>query len=93
MNDQTPAFVRTLVPFLVGYLATRFGINPDDPSVALLVSALVGYGWYVVTHLVELRYPRFGWLLGIAKAPAYSSAPAPSPDSGEQATVTVTEEP
>lgn len=79
LTGQTPAFVRTLTPYAVGYLATRLGLDSDDPLLALGV----GYAFYVVVHVVELRWPRFGWLLGVAKAPAYSSAPAPSPGAGE----------
>lgn len=79
MTDQMPAFIRTLMPFVVGYLATRFGLDSNDP----LLSAGVGYAFYVIVHFVELHYPQFGWLLGVAKAPAYSTEPAPSPGPGE----------
>lgn len=69
-TDTSPAFVRTLTPFVVGYLATRFGLDKNDP----LLSAGVGYAFYVVVHAVELKYPKFGWLLGLAKAPVYTTA-------------------
>lgn len=83
MTQQTPAFVRTLIPFIVGFLVTKFGVNSNDPTILLGANAVVGYLWYVVVHTVELRYPQFGYLLGIPKAPAYSSEPSPSPSSGE----------
>lgn len=83
MNQQSPAFVRTLIPFIVGFLVTKFGVSSNDPTILLAVNGVVGYLWYVVVHTIELKYPQFGYLLGIPKAPAYSSEPSPSPSSGE----------
>lgn len=92
MTDQSPAFIRTLIPLVVGYLATRFGFDPDDPTIATLVGLGVAYAYYVLCHVVELRWPAFGWLLGVAKAPAYSTEPAPSPDRGEALEAVVVDE-
>jgi hypothetical protein len=83
MSDQLPAFVRTLVPIVVGPLVARFGFDVTDPDTLALVIGVVSYLWWVVVHTVELKWPQFGYLLGIAKAPAYSSEPAPSPGPGE----------
>lgn len=84
MSSQAPAFVRTLVPFIVGPLVARAGFDVTDPNTLAIVTAVSGYLWYVLVHTVELRYPQFGYLLGIAKAPAYSTEPAPSPGPGEE---------
>jgi hypothetical protein len=90
VNDQIPAFIRTAVPHLIGPLVAYFGLDIRDPGTLALVTALTGYLWYVVVHTVELRWPQFGYLLGVAKAPAYSSEPAPSPGPGEDITAVVT---
>lgn len=82
-SQQTPAFVRTLIPIIVGFLVARFGVDSNDPTTALVVNSVVSYLWYVVVHTIELKYPQFGYLLGIPKAPAYSPADAPSPGPGE----------
>lgn len=95
-SPQAPAFVRTLVPFLVAwvgaYLAKHgFGIDPVWLTTA--VGLGLGYAWFVIVHVVELKVPQFGWLLGIAKAPAYSSEPAPSPGPDESVVAEVVPDP
>lgn len=92
MTDQMPAFVRTLVPFVVGPLVARLGFDVTDPNTLAVVTAVAGYLWYVVVHTVELRWPQFGYLLGVAKAPAYSPEPAPSPGPGEELEAVVVDE-
>lgn len=79
MNDLTPAFVRTAVPLIVGPLVARFGFNADDPTVTALLAGVIGWLYYVAVRLIELKAPTFGYLLGIAKAPAYSHQPPPQP--------------
>lgn len=85
MSDLTPSFVRTLVPLVIGPLAARYapGIDTSDPDVLLALSAVIGWAYYVLVRLIETRFPRLGYLLGIAKTPAYSPAPPPSPGPGE----------
>lgn len=93
MTDQLPAFIRTLVPIVVGPLVARFGFDVTDPNTLAVVIAVASYLWYVVVHTVELRWPSFGYLLGVAKAPAYSPEPAPSPGPGQDVTAVVTPAP
>ena len=75
-----PSLIRTLVPLLIGPLIARFGLNPDDPNTLLLAGAGLSYLYYVLVRVIETKYPKVGYLLGIAKAPAYSPAPAPQPE-------------
>jgi len=84
-GDRTPAFVRTLIPIIIGPLVARFapGVDADDPTVLLLVSAVVSYVYYVGVRYLEAYNPKLGYLLGIAKTPAYSKEDAPSPGQGE----------
>ena len=93
MSDQLPAFVRTLVPIVVGPLVARFGFDVTDPNTLAVVIAVASYLWWVLVHTVEMRWPSFGYLLGVAKAPAYSTAPAPSPGPGQDVTAVVTPAP
>lgn len=81
----SPALIRTLVPILVGPLAARYfpGLDIEDPTFLLLASAVISYSYYVIVRVIEEHYPQFGWLLGLAKRPVYSSAPPVSPDAGE----------
>ena len=67
---------RTFVPIIVGaVLGWAVALNiPIDPEFeaalgAVLFAAFSG-AWYLVSRLLELYVsPRFGWLLGLAKAP------------------------
>ena len=83
MTDLMPSLIRTLVPILVGPLVARFGLDVTDPDDLALVSAVISYAFYVLVRVVETKFPVAGYLLGIAKAPAYSPEPSPSPGPGE----------
>lgn len=90
MTDLMPSLIRTLVPIVVGPLVARFGLDVTDPNNLALVSGVVAYVFYVLVRLVETHWPAAGYLLGIAKQPAYSSQPSPSPGPGEDVTAVVT---
>lgn len=74
--DLAPSFVRTAVPLIVGPLLARYGFQADDPDVVMLLSAGLGWLYYVIVRLCELKAPTLGYLLGIAKSPTYLSPPA-----------------
>lgn len=80
MNDFYTSVVRSLVPAIVAsvvdFLAHR-GLNIDPNGTGGLEAALfsVFYGaYYVVIRLFEHYVsPKFGWLLGYAQKPQYTS--------------------
>jgi hypothetical protein len=84
-NNQTPALIRTWTPILVGALIsflTARGIDLDDSTstaLFLTMTALIQGVYYTVVRLIEVKAPQFGWLLGLAKAPAYSKEDPPAP--------------
>lgn len=92
MADLMPSLIRTLIPIIVGPLVARFGLDVTDPDNLALVSAVLSWGFYVLVRVVETRWPAFGYLLGIAKQPAYSAAPSPSPGPGEDVEAVVVPE-
>ncbi|GAA2084401.1 hypothetical protein GCM10009759_03400 [Kitasatospora saccharophila] len=69
------SLLRTGVPALVGWLvavAARYGLNIDPGALDGVLAPTVGFGYYAVFRLAEhLVSPRWGWLLGYAKPPAY----------------------
>lgn len=78
MNSYLTSIIRTWVPIIVGsvisWLATR-GLSLDKSTADAATVAITGVAialYYVVVRLFE-KYvsPKFGWLLGIAKAPQY----------------------
>lgn len=85
-HTLSPALIRTLVPIVVGPLAARFfpGVDIQDPDLLLLTSAVITYVYYVVVRVVEDKFPKAGYFLGIAKRPVYSPEPAPSPGNDER---------
>lgn len=79
MSNFVIALVRTVVPIVVGWLfaqLAKLGIHlPADNEVELvsaLVVILAGL-YYAAVAWLERRYKWFGWLLGIARNPQYSS--------------------
>lgn len=77
MNDLIISFIRTIVPTIVGavasYLTTK-GIELDPETVAALATFLTGlFGsiYYALARLLEERFPNAGLLLGVRKTPIY----------------------
>ena len=70
------SLTRTIVPFVVGYLLSipvvaHSGLTADQVTGPATVA--LGSGYYLAARLLEQYVrPRFGWLLGYAKAPAYA---------------------
>lgn len=94
MSDKTPGIIRTITPVIVGSVIARVipGIDPTDPTVLLITSTLLTSAYYVAVRYLEEVNPKLGYLLGVAKKPAYSSQPAPSPDSGQAVVAVVVPE-
>lgn len=80
MKTLFDSLVRTYVPWLAGVIITflvSLGV-PLDPEVApallslLMLAASAAYYW--IARLLETHVsPKFGWLLGLAKTPAYGT--------------------
>jgi hypothetical protein len=78
------SIVRTIVPIVVGSVIAwlvRLGITLDKEFETLLTALLTGgltAIYYVAVRLLETYVtPKFGWLLGFAKAPAVYSSEGP----------------
>jgi hypothetical protein len=75
--NQSPSFIRTLVPFIVGFIVaqlTDFGIEvtPEEAAtIGSFVTVVSGYVYYFIVRVIEQRYPKAGILLGVAKQPTY----------------------
>lgn len=78
MKALWDSIVRTIVPIVVGLVigwTTAQGIDLDpefESSLTLAIMAAFQGVYYVVVRLFETyASPKFGWLLGLAKAPDY----------------------
>lgn len=88
MHNAVIALIRTFVPTLVGLILSFLvaqGVTLDPElegalTAGFLSLAVAGY-YALVTFLERKVHPAFGWLLGVAKAPAYAhkAPPAPAP--------------
>ena len=70
------SIVRTVVPILYALLV-RYGVTDivglNEAVAVELLTALVTGLLYAALRLLEKLEPRFGWLLGLPKAPTYDS--------------------
>lgn len=78
-----PSLVRTLFPFLAGLLGTwvveRLGVEVDTATVGALLTAGIGYLYYVIARFAEVFVSeKWGYVLGFRKTPVYATPPLPS---------------
>lgn len=80
-NSQIVSLIRTVVPVVVGqlltWLATKGVLDETGEISAALVSlftVVFTSAYYALARLLEVFVStKFGWMLGIAKAPTYRS--------------------
>lgn len=72
-GNLSPSLVRTLIPLLFGGLLTHYGISPEDPGVAVLLTGVISYAYYAAVRFLEVfGGPKWGYILGVAKSPGYT---------------------
>jgi hypothetical protein len=78
VGDLLKSFVRTFVPVVVGLILAAFAkvqIDVDETALTQVINAVFVGGYYAVVRFLEVRFPQFGWLLGLPVPPAYPDAP------------------
>jgi hypothetical protein len=82
MKTLWDSIVRTIVPIAVGavvsfFIAQGIELDPEFEGALFLVLTGAFQGlYYIAVRLFETYVsPKFGWLLGLAKAPEYTSKP------------------
>jgi hypothetical protein len=82
MNDLVTSYIRTIVPSIVSAAAaflTARGFNLDQNALvgltAFLTSLFMAVYYLAVRLFEKYASPKFGWLLGYAKAPTYTVKP------------------
>lgn len=80
MKTLFDSLVRTFTPIIVGAVLgwfTTSGITLDpefETSLTLVIGAAFAGLYYLAVRLFELYVsPKFGWLLGLAKPPVYTT--------------------
>jgi hypothetical protein len=90
IGTYVTSLVRTLVPFVVGWLLSlplagpvldALDVSGDQArgKLAAALTVLLGAAWYALARLIEHRWPKAGVLLGVPTSPVYpTQAPADS---------------
>lgn len=79
---STPSIVRTIVPVIVGAIASYFitlGVTLQEDVMAALsviITAAATAIYYIVIRWLEQKFPKIGILLGYAAVPAGYIPPA-----------------
>jgi hypothetical protein len=77
MSDFVVGLIRTWVPIVVGAVVSwlvTLGVSFDAATEAGLITGLTGLligVYYTVVRLLAEKWPWFGYLLGVNKAPSY----------------------
>lgn len=73
--DTLAGLWRTIVPVIVGTVAAwlaHAGIGVDSAAATVWLGAAFSSAYYALFHLLETHVsPKWGWLLGLARPPAY----------------------
>lgn len=78
--DLWPAVVRTVVPFVVGWVASILLLinvtltETQRDSLSGLITVVLGALYYIAVRWLEQRYPKLGVLIGSTKQPTYVDA-------------------
>lgn len=93
MPQLVTSLIRTLTPWIVGYLlagAAKTGLDLPEWLATDVVTFVLGGVYYVAARLLETRgKAAWGWLLGAPKPPTYDATAKKDPNSptGESAAV------
>jgi hypothetical protein len=96
-TPQLPAYLRTYVPivwgYIVGWALTQFpvianllealNIDPESPAVVAAITGAVAIGWYALMRKIERYIPDWltSILLGSPQVPEYDGTTAGGPPS------------
>lgn len=75
MKPVYKAIVRSLTPWVISGVistATHLGFHVSTPT-AVKLSVLIGTLLTIFVHFLEVKWPKFGILLGWVGAPTYSA--------------------
>lgn len=77
MQDLFTSVVRTVVPFIVGFILSFLasqGIEASPEFIANITGLLTfvfGALYYIVVRILAAKFPKLEWLLGSPKKPEY----------------------
>lgn len=75
LTDTVISWIRTTVPVIVGALVAwlqPLGIELDTVGAITVATIFFTSVYYAGARLLEQKYPQFGWLLGVPRAPKYT---------------------
>lgn len=73
-TDIGAGLIRTITPYATAYIVTwlaKKGMVANAEEVNAQFSLVAGSVWYAAVRALEQKWPKAGWLLGVAKQPKY----------------------
>jgi len=72
-HDLIYSVIRTGVPTVIGGLIS-WGVMPEAWGVPAISfgTILVANGYYLICRVLEEKWPKLGWLLGVPHPPTYA---------------------
>lgn len=76
-NALVASLIRTAVPLLAGAIfswlvAINFTIpGVSEPVLEGILTFVLGFAYYTIVRLLEKKWPKLGWLLGVPVQPTY----------------------
>ena len=74
MSNYSKSAVRTVVPLIVGYLATlaaKSGLNIKSEQLVVILTPIITAVYYLIVRGIEEKYPKAGHFLGVPSKPQY----------------------
>ena len=74
MSNYSKSAVRTVVPLIVGYLATlaaNSGLNIKSEQLVVILTPIITAVYYLIVRGIEEKYPKAGHFLGVPAKPQY----------------------
>ena len=75
MSEYVISMIRTIIPMLVGVVATKLvslGWHFDEATMSSVMVLFFSGGYYAFARWMEEKHPQVArWLLGVNKPPSY----------------------
>ena len=81
MSNYSKSAVRTVVPLIVGYLATlaaKSGLKIKSEQLVVILTPIITAVYYLIVRGIEEKYPKAGHFLGVPAKPQYDGKKAVS---------------
>lgn len=78
LSNAVISWIRTIVPVVVGVVVAwvqPFGIEVDTTEAVTVLTAVATAVYYTLARMIESKFPKWGFLLGVPREPIYAKGP------------------